>query len=222
MVDGHTNREGEISFHVLPGTFSVEVGAGRLAVTARPGVATPVVMRPAGEGDLLFELPDNSPRFKVRRVDGESLDYHDRQWWAYATPARRQQGYRYLPAGEYEVLWVRSSGWPVAGTARVVPGQVTFFRGPPGGLHVLLRARKSIDFTLHVERLENLEWSRFVRIRELGIVALRGTDIRLCSPYMPPGRYRVWAESRDVEWAPAEVVVGDSMVDLVLHPEEAR
>lgn len=225
QLEGWTNGDGRARFECLPGPCTVRAGGRSVPATVVAGQRVEVHVRPDGEGDLLFEMPADSPTFALRRPGDDG--WVPSVWWAGEVGGRLVQGRFFVPAGDYEVCWRLQTTLPPIGKARVRPRQVTVFEGPSGGIEVRLSGdgEQWGQVTVGAERLDGSTWRHVAEVRDVALPGSGDDDVddgvvrRI--PFLPRGTYRVRAESgvRTTEHALVEVGEGWTEVRLRFLPE---
>jgi hypothetical protein len=228
QLEGWTNREGWARLECLPGPCTVRVGGRSVPATVVAGQRVEIRARPEGEGDLLFEMPANSPRLAIR-PPGQDVAVPS-VWWAGQVAGRPVHGLFFVPAGEYEVCWRLQTTLPPIGKARVRARQVTVFEGPPGGIEVLLTGfeeRQRGQVTVSTERLEGATWRHVALVQHVALPESDDGDLVRRIPFLPRGTYRVQAEAAGLlegirRTEQAVVEVGDGWTDVHLRLAPAR
>jgi len=234
-LEATADRSGRSRLELVPGRYEIHVGEATATVDVVAGTTAPLDLLPVGLGDLAFDVPEGSPRFRIRWRGSEPAPK------SRAVPATSRiepegcklPGYRMVTAGEYEVCAEGRSD--TMGRVQVQPGKLTVFRGAPGGIraHVqtsdpdsgpspssgvfFLGQRLDASGWTPLEELESHRWKGISPPPVYDSVPPPNEWIA-CAPFLEPGRYR--AALREAGTARSEVVeidVDRSTVEIELE-----
>ncbi|MHC4340616.1 MAG: hypothetical protein ACYSX0_10445 [Planctomycetota bacterium] len=229
-VDGQTDEQGRCRLEVLPGARTIVVGARRVPVQLIEGQSAVVEIEPAGQGMILFEPPGLGSNVWVKPL-GDDVEWVDSRFF-FDEGGKLRHGVAYLAPGEYRITCGTHSfiGRPL-GRVSIRSGQTTRVHLSGG----YITCRVSIPDTYRRTPLRDVKvyaaphsastqqggaWLSSLSKGSLNIPRQPEPSALLGIPYVPPGRYRVWAEAGKFRSEKTIVDVDETSVEvqLVLLP----
>jgi hypothetical protein len=225
-VDGRTDKLGRWQLELLPGARTVVVGARRVPVQLIEGQISRIEIEPAGQGMLLFEPLGLGSAVWVTPLDSD-VEWQDSRI-RFTEGGKTRYGAAYLAPGEYRLsCGGYHSGARILGRASIRRGQTTRVQLARGSITCLAFVSEAHRGALrqqvlgYAARVSTSSRKVETRIRALSSHGLNyraeeGYYALLNTPYLPSGRYRVWAESGKFRSEKRIVDVGEDNADVRL------